>query len=277
MSILEYQNYRSYLRSVLAERAVKNPSYSLRAMAKSLELAPSYFSTILKGGKNLSFETAASVADRLNLKGKEFDYFCLLVQSEATKNPEMRESLLEKIQVLNPSLRPQDLTVDHFRIISDWHHFAILVATTLKNIEAKPRQLASALGISQAEVELAIERLERLEMIEKKEDGRYAKVLDNPRVVASSPNKALRNFHKQTLSKAIESLETQSPDEKIVGSETFAFDEAQLNEMRELSDEFFDRALAIAKKGKNKNQVYHLGVQLFSMTPTLKKTRRSLK
>lgn len=270
MSILEHDNYRTYLREVMAEKAKRNPRFSLRAMAKMLDIAPGYLSTVLKGEKNLSFETASSVAKKLGLSVKETEYFGLLAQKDLAKNLDVKEQLLERVRAANPKQQINDLTIDNFKIISDSIHFSILVATTLTDFKATARNLAVALGENQSEVELAIERLMKLEMIERDSSGVYRKVLQNPRVVSQAPNQALRKYHKQTLEKAIASLETQTPKEKIIGSETLAISEDQIGEFRKLADEFFDRAITLSKKSKKKTQVYHLGIQFFNLTTGIK-------
>jgi uncharacterized protein (TIGR02147 family) len=274
MSILEHENYRTYLRNVMAEKASRNSRFSLRAMAKTLGVAPSFLSTVLKGDKNISFEMAANIAKKLGLNKNETVYFCLLVQKDSAKNPEVRESLLGRIRDANPDLQINDLSVEHFKIISNPLHFSILSATALSDFQATARNLAVALGEPQANVELALERLEMLEMIEKNDDGFYRKIKANPRVVSQAPNQALRKFHKETLGKAIESLETQSPQEKVIGSETFTIGEDQIEDFRKLADEFFDRALALAKKSKRQDYVYHLGLQFFNLTSPLKTLKR---
>jgi len=274
MSILEFDNYRSYLRQMMAEKAKRNPRFSLRAMAQFLEIAPSYLSSVLNGKKNFSFDTATTVAKKLNLSAKESDYFSLLVQKELARNFEVKEILLERMRSANPKQKINDLSIEHFKLISDSIHFAILIATTLANFKPTARNLSLALGCNQAEVELAIDRLIKLEMLERDAKGYYRKVLPNPRVVSQAPNQALRQFHRGTLQKAIESLETQAPAEKVIGSETFAVSDDQIEEFRQLTDEFLDRALALAKKAKRKDHVYHLGVQFFNLTSNLKKMRR---
>lgn len=275
-ALFTHQSYRTFLREVMAEKARRNPRFSLRAMAKALDLAPGYLSTVLQGGKNLSPEMALRVAKRLGLKAKEAEYFGLLVRWESAKAPEVREGLRDQLERANPRPHQQvrDLSVDHFRIISDWYHFGILAALELGEPPAKPRALAQALGVSLAEVEAALLRLERLEMVEKRPDGEYAKTVAPPRVASFSPNEALRNFHRQTLAKAAESLDSQSPQEKVIGSETLAIDADQVEEFRALADEFFDRALALAAKGRKKDRVYHLGVQFFNFTPSLAKAAK---
>lgn len=266
MTVLDHQSYRTYLKSVLAETERTNPAFSLRAFALKLDLAPSYLSAILKGKKNLSHERAMNLASRLKLKAKEQEYFCLLVQIESTADPALKESYLKRAQSLNPRTEIQNLSLDHFKVISDWYHFAILTSTELSNTEITAQNLTKLLGLSKPEAELALERLERLEMLEKDENGHYQKTNSNPRFVSESPNAALRKFHSQTLTKAIESLETQSPKEKIIGSETFAIDSGLLEEFRDLTERFFNEATALAQKSKKKDQVYHLGLQFFKFT-----------
>src|SRR5258708_36824233 len=124
-SILEHQNYRIYLKCVLVERADANPAYSLRALARNLTLAPSYLSAILSGKKNLSAERALETAAGLQLNETEREYFCLLVQIESTTDPALKDSLLKRVRQLNPNVGVYDLSLDHFKIISDWPHFAI--------------------------------------------------------------------------------------------------------------------------------------------------------
>ena len=46
--IYQYLNYRQYLQDVLVEKTKKNPSYSLRAFAKHLDIASSTLSEIIK-------------------------------------------------------------------------------------------------------------------------------------------------------------------------------------------------------------------------------------
>lgn len=271
MSILEHQNYRAFIREVMSEKAQRNPRFSLRAMAKTMGVAPSFLSTVLKGEKNLSFEMANQFAVRMNLNESERDYFCLLVQKESAKDPLIKEALAEKVRRANP--RHNDLSVEHFKVISNPLHFALLSATTLTDFDSTPRNFALVLGVPQADVELALQRLETLEMVELTERG-YRKTKSNPRVVSQAPNQALRRFHRQTLTKAIDSLETQSPQEKVIGSETFAIDADQIEDFRKLADEFFDRALALAKKSKTKTHVYHMGLQFFNLTPNIKKRKK---
>jgi uncharacterized protein (TIGR02147 family) len=274
--IFEHTSYRGYLRATLAERVGKNSKYSLRAMATQLGMAPSSLSQVIKGTKNLSLETALQVATRAGLKSKEIRYFCLLVQAENEKNPILKDSFIQQINQNRPGSREKirDLNVDQFKMISDWYHFPILELTKVADFEFNSKNIAKRLGISPVQAEAALERLERLMLLERGENGKY--IEDTNRMVASSiaPNAALRSFHKQMLEKAIESLETQTHLEKVLGSETFAVDAEKINEAREIINDFFERMVKLCTESSKKSDVYHLGVQFFNLTQ-IKKNKKN--
>jgi uncharacterized protein (TIGR02147 family) len=266
--VLEHTDYRAFLKNVLIERQRKNPSYSMRAFAQFLGITQAAVSQVLSGKKNLSSETALQVASKLRLGAAETEYFCLLVQLSAAKRPLAKESILNKLNSLNPQRPVRELSVDYFRSISDWYHLVIRNMTEIEGVDFSPKAIAARLGITPLEAEAAIERLCRLELIEKdpEREGRYRKTADYVLTQSAVPNEALRAFHRQMMEKAVESLTTQTPREKVVGSETFAIDTGCLEEARRITEEYFQKMLALSRNPSKKTQVFHLGVQFFNVT-----------
>lgn len=263
--VYEYSSYRSFLKQVLVQRKKKNLRYSLRAMAKQIRLTPAGLSQVMNGRKHLSVETAYRIAESLGLDDTQTEYFTTLVESEKTKSLEHKDVLLRKIRALYPQAEVTCLEADSFKLIADWYHFAILRLTELEKFEPSSKWISKSLGITTEEADLAVERLLRLGLL-KKNGKTVTKPNANPRAVSNMPNDALRSFHRQTLLKAMESLQEQLPSEKFIGSETIAIDKSTLSELERESEKFFNRVLAIAAKGKKKNHVYHVGVQIFKLT-----------
>ena len=272
--ILEHSNYRSFLKSVLAEKQKKNGAYSMRVFATHLGITQAAVSQVLSGKKNFSNERALQIAEKLKLNERETEFFCLLVQLESSKNALVKEAVLKKLSVINPERPVQELSIEFFRAISDWYHLVIRNMTEIDGIEMSPKNVAKRLGISPLEAETAIDRLCRLELIEKDpvKLHRYHKTQDYVIAKSASPSEALRSFHRQMMDKAIQSLYTQTPQEKIVGSETFAVSEDCLEEANQITEEYFQKMLSLAKKSKKKTQVYHLGVQFVNVTKEGKST-----
>lgn len=266
--ILEHDNYRNFLKCELADRITKNSSYSLRAFANHLGLSAATVSLVLAGKKNLSQESTFQVASKLQLGSVESEYFNLLVQLETTKNPELKEQIIERLSVMNPKKKRTDLSVDFFRVISDWYHYAILMLTEIKSFEFSPANISKRLGINRFESEAAMERLQKLELLEKdpKNPKRYRRVKGDIVYRPDESNQALKKYNKQILEKAIESLETQNAQEKVIGSEVIAISQSQLKEARHIMEEFFAKMLTLAKNTDKKTDVYCVGVQIFNLS-----------
>ncbi len=266
--IYAHQDYRTFLRDLLAERQGRNKSYSLRAMARDLGLQPSHLSDLLKGVKGLSLSSTVRLARCLGLNAGEAEYFHILVQlGDPALDPDSRDVLLQKARTLSSQKATiTDLSVDLFKAISDWYHLAILELTSVRDFNPAPKAIAVRLGITALEAQTALERLLRLEIIEADGKGGYRRTKDNILFATAAPNDALRRYHRQMLTKASESLETQKQGERYIGSNTFSLDEDQLPKAFALVAEFREKLVALANERPTGTRVYHMGVQMFALT-----------
>ena len=268
--IFDYSDYQQFLRDLLANRISKNSYYSLRSMALAIEVAPSTLSDVMRGKKNFSAKTAAKVSEKLKLKIREKKYFNLLVQYKATKSKEMKSFLEDSLKRVNPrKIEFQDLSPDHFQLISEWYHLPTLELTYLDKFIFNIENVAKALNISTFEAETAINRLKRLDLIEKNINGRYQKTSQHVLVKSNIKNIALQNYHAQMLDKAKKSLTAQTPGEKCVGSENVSISKENLDEAKIIIEECFQKIIKLSEKQDKKESIYHLGIQFFNLTKNL--------
>ena len=101
------------LSEALTNAKIKNPSFSLRAFAKKLKINPSALSEILNGKRVISESLARRLVDNLALDPKEKQSVLSLFDQTANSGETIDDNYLE-------------LSVDHFKTISEWYHFAIL-------------------------------------------------------------------------------------------------------------------------------------------------------
>ncbi len=265
--IFECNDYRSYLKKLLAERIRRNPAYSLRALASQIGVSASMLSEVLKSHKRLSLARGAEIAQRLELEGDEERYFLALVQLDFAKSALAKEKALKRIQEISPDRREiRDLSVDHYHAVANW-----IAVSGMAMLESHPEglacdEIARRLGISRFEVAEALDRWVRLELITVQGDIYRRSDSDHWMMDSQAPNGALRVFHRTMLEKAIQSLETQTNDEKFVGSETIAFDADQLQQVSKVIEDAIRKVRRIAKKSPKKKDVYHLGFQFFRVT-----------
>lgn len=269
--IQQHADYRSYLKSVLADKISDNPSYSLRSFAKQSGLAAGFLSEVLAGKKRLSTESTLKIATALALDSKETDFFRTLVELDVVKSARTKLLLTQKLESIFPRRRTASLDLDTFRAISDWKHLAAVELANVDGVQLNAETISQRLQTSRLEARAMLDRLARMKLIVEGPRGYFKKADCDPVVHSEAPNDALRNFHRQTLAKAAEALTTQSNKEKFVGSETMAFDPDDLEKVNQVLEECFTKVLKIANASRKRKHVYHLGINFFNLTPLKRK------
>lgn len=270
--IYEYDNSIHFLKSALQKKAAINSSYSLRAFAKKLGLSPGALSLILNRKKKLSVERAYEVARALELNAEESDYFMALIQLEGAKSEAMKMQYLEKVKGLNPrlvdsvNLKQTILSLEHFKLISNWYGLAVLELLSAKNTEWTAKSIAKKMDLSKIEAELTLERLLKLELIEEKANGSYVRAADTVMITSQVPSDAIRKYYEDVHEKSLKSVREQAPSEKVIGAQVFAFDPEQLEEVRKLTDDYLNSLNELAAKGENKTEVYQAITNIFRLS-----------
>jgi uncharacterized protein (TIGR02147 family) len=165
------------------------------------------------------------------------------------------------------------MSLDSFALVSDWHHYAILSLLEIPGARSDARWIARRLGISEVEAKGAMERLMRMEIIEKV-DGRWRQAVGPIRIGNNVPTAATKKFQKQLLLKAIESLENDPNEIRDFSSMTIAMDSAQIPYARERI-RAFRRQLAEELEAKGSpDRVYEVTMQVFPVSQSLKERRK---
>ena len=259
-------NYRGYLKSALAKQTEKNPAYSMGALARATGLSRSFLSEVLRGKKNLSPEAGARITQKLGLSPSEAEFFSLLIQLETARDPSFRESLLEKIRALQPASQIHDLSLDAFRVIADWYHMAILQLTFVEGFKLSSRTISRRLGITIAEAEVAMDRLLRLELLEKKSDGSFRCVKDRFLAHSRVPDGAIARFHKQVLTRLSDAIGEQPPNKRKSRTEIMPIHESVVDQVEAILDRAHEEIIAVTSKSKPQGKVYALTTHFFDLT-----------
>lgn len=161
------------------------------------------------------------------------------------------------------------LSADSYHFISDWYHYAILELLRLKDFEPDTKRVAYVLGITPHEVNLALERMQRLDLIRvDHEKNAWINIRGNHSNVQPGDftTAALRKLQRQVLQKAIEALEEIPLGERDQSSITFAMDSSQMP--RAITEiQKFRRALCQKlDRGGPYDRVYQLSVSLYPVT-----------
>lgn len=264
LSLYSFSLASEFLKQTLEEVKSTNPIYSMRSFARFLCISPAQLSSILENKKKLSIPLAIQIGQRLKLNCDELDYLCTLAVAEKIDDLEMRRRLLEKVsqeknQVGFPSMKEQA-----FQVISEPNYMIALELLELPG-ENTIESIADLMNIDKTEVVNILTVLERENLIACK-SGHFFKVNSSLHRESKTSNRALRDFHRKMLYKAIGSIEEQTTDEKYIGSLTLGFDQQQLEEAKKVFRQTIEKLRKIAEKQSLKTHVYHLGLQFFTCT-----------
>lgn len=242
-------DFRSWLQKQFTDRCRKNARFSLRSFARMLDTDPSTVSQILAGKRKVSQKSINKICDRLSAAPTERRRFLPAKGAEgATADAAYHQ-----------------LTADAFAVMADWYHYAILELTYVKGFQSHPRWIGAKLGLSPTEAAIAVERLERLELLERV-GGRLVKTnafLTNFADGATAP--ALRELQRQLLRRALEAIDFVPPEDKDITSITMAVNPERIPEARKKIKKF-RRELCDFLTAGEQTQVFNLGVQLYPIS-----------
>jgi len=257
-------DYKTILKEELASRCRQNPRYSLRAFARDLKLSPTRLSEILSGKQGLSRPAAEKVAKALGYGATESIRFCDLVESVHARSRQGREEARVRLKQHTPPPAGYQLQLDAFKAIADWYHFGILEMTSLKEFKSDPKWIGKRLGISEFEVQLALDRLSRLGLIARKRDKI---VVTHPEgdVFSEVPSESVRKFHEQIMEKAKEALFVKPVEELKFQSDILAIDKRRIAEAKQAINDFKHRFCKRMGESESKDGLYCLAVQFFEL------------
>lgn len=267
-SIFEFDNYRIFIKNNINHRIKDNPSYSLRAFAKGCGLSPSYLSRIINGQRSLTLSTASKISTYLKLIPEEQEYLFHLIELESVQDEAQRIVILNKI-LKNKKTAPNPISLEAFKMIADWHHFAILSLTNTRSFQPNSKWISQRLGIKPLEASIALDRLIRLGLLEKK-NKTYRAVndanIETPHDIASA---AVRENHRQSLNLALEALKCVEVEMREFSNITLTMDLSDLPAAKKRIRKFLDRFNSEMEKVPAQ-EVFQLNIQLYPLSRNVK-------
>ena len=246
--------FRRKLQEELVSRTAKNPQFSARAFAKQLGVEPSSFIQIINCKRSLTDKMCRRLADKLEMSPDEM--FSLM---DVKTNREKNETFSSFSNV----------SVDMFKVIADWYHYAILELVSLKHFQGSPKWIAKVLGITIHEARAAIERLQRLEFLEISPEGVWKDTLGDANNFGNEfTAPAMRKLQKQVLEKAIHALENTEYEERIQTSMTLPVSKKKVNLAKAKVLNFIDELDTFLKTGEECDEIYNMSFSLYPISNT---------
>lgn len=264
MDFTNHNNFRDILKDEFHDRCKVNPKYTMGSFSNHLGLKPSRLHDVMNGRYGISESVAKDVAAKLKFTEFKAQFFCDLVESQHGRSDIKKQLAKLRLKELRDLKNFQQLSMDSFKAMSDWYHFALLELTSLDDFKSDVSWAAEKLGINKLTVVDALERLTRLGLL-KVDNGQWISTEDFTEVGNNTPSSAIKNYHIQLMNRAQSALLKQPLGEREFTSITFAADNSKIDQAREKIRKLQEELCSIMGETDNKNSVYCLSLQLFNL------------
>ena len=270
--IFEYSDYRVFLTDYLGGARSRGVPLTYEELGRRVGFSSKGFVTqILQGKCKIPGDKIRPFARALNLKKKEQDFFELLVLFDQAKTHRAKNEYFRKL-VSGFKTRMQSIGPDKYDFYSAWYYSAIRSLLSYYPFNGDYRKLAQQLSpaITPGQAKKAIELLERLSLIVKKDDG-FFHLTD--RIIStgdSVDSVALINFQQATMDLAKEALEQVPREQRDSSTLTLGLSRegyrAAVAKIAALRKDLLD----IARFDRNIDRVLQINLHAFPLTKNYK-------
>lgn len=256
---MQKADYRKILMTSLSRRQSVNPAYSLRAFARDLQISASSISLILSGQQGLSGAKATYIANKIGLVGKERELFLLSVESSHSRNPNSKKLAQEKLTFAQAYFEKQR---DH--LLKNWLNLPI-IEYVRSHPMADEQTLSSIFETSDQDIENILSSLQK-EKILSRSKKKWSVNKNYMNFGDDVPSNIIRQFHKETLTRAMRAIEEQNVKERLVSTTIFNINPEKREDAFKSMAEFRKKFCVdfTADEDINENsEVYTLAMQFF--------------
>lgn len=242
LDIYSYSDYRRYLKERLEELKAQDRKYSLRFLAKRLDLkSNSHLKMVMDGDHNLSPLLAHKLAEFFEMSEPETAFFLALVTfCQAKSTPEKTEAL-EELRRRTRFVRLHRTELDQLDYLNDPLTLALRELVNLPDFCEDTKWISGHLLLraSAQEVQEALEKLLRLGLLRRNEQGRLEQTTPHLDTGHGFGSVALRGYYQSAFERATQSLDMPSA-ERHLGGMTMAVSKATYERILEHFALFMD-------------------------------------
>lgn len=266
--IVQYAEYRTYLKDRYQAMRAANPRFSQRYIAaKAGSPSAGWFSDLVAGRQKLKSSQLPKVAAVFKLDAREAEFLGALIDIEKAANPVERVAAMEKWLLLK-GFKKERIEKDRFAYFEHWHNLALRELLTLRPFDGDYAALGAALipPVEADKVEKAVDLLQRLGLIQPQVWNR--RMADVP-VLVKAPTPESKDWNRilQAFGKlAAAALDNTPKAERNISALTLTLSPEGLAKAGEEIAGLRKRLLMIAEKDRASNRVYQCLFQVFPLS-----------
>ena len=271
--VMEYQNFRLYVRDYYAERKLRS-GFTWRDFAKAAGYSsPVFLKLVCDGKTNLSEVGIERVAEAMGLVGADLKYFRALVNFNQEKDSLKKKALFKDLRAIAKENAFTLVGEDQYDYYESWVN-PVVRELAPQMPGATPSQMADNLAFDMptAEVKRSLALLQKVGLLNKDSEGKFeqsSKGISTGNIEVASLS--VREMHRQMGELAVRALDEVPVKERDISGLTLGVSEDAFYRITKEIEEFRRRVSAIVLQDSGESRVYRLNVQLFPLTKDIKK------
>jgi uncharacterized protein (TIGR02147 family) len=219
---------------------------------------------VLQGKRNLSPHLVLKFASVFKLSKRETAFFELLVAYNQAKTHEEKKHHFDKIARQRRS-RSALVRPDQFAFYDQWYHSAIRELLAIHPFRGDHSALAKALSpaITAVEARKSLELLERLDLIQRGEDGAYRPTETTITTGEKWKSLAIHHFQHQTLDLAKRALDQIPREKRDISTITLSCSLDTFSSIKEKIQALRHEIANMAARDETAEGVFQCNFQLF--------------
>jgi uncharacterized protein (TIGR02147 family) len=268
--LIDYFDYRQFLRDFYEEKKKNNYFYSFRFMAEKVGMDHSLLVKVLLGKRHISSSNVKQFAHLCGFSSLEEKYFETLVNFDKARSESQSKVYFEKLLSLKHHTAKR-IEEDQYEYFKKWYYAAFRSLLDIYEFKGDDYKLLGEQlnpRISEREAREAMDLLEKLGFISKDRDGIYRVTEAHVSTGEKWRSLAIKNFQKEIIALSLYSLDQGAQETRDISTVTMSITEDGFKEIKELAKEF--RAAVIKRVNEMnmepRDRVYQLNMQFIPLS-----------
>ena len=266
--VLQYTNYRVYLRDYYEYKKKTVPAFSLRFFAEKAGLSShAHLKLTIDGKRNITKNTVVKLIHGLGLDGQRAAYFESLVFFNQAQTDADKQVYYAQLLKASPRSKLHKMDKAQFRIFREWHHSAILEMVALKDFRPIPDWISRRLGglVTPAQVMESLKLLVEVGLLVKTANGYRQR---DPLITTDDEVQDLmvKMYHLQMLKLSASMLSALPGERRDVSALTFSIKREDFPNLKKHLQLMRKELLDFSAKAGEAEEVVQVNIQLYPLT-----------
>ena len=266
--VLQYTNFRVYLRDYYEYKKKTQPAFSLRFFAEKAGLSShAHLKLTIDGKRNITKSTVTKLIHGLGLIKQRATYFENLVFFNQATDDEEKKVYYEQLVKASPNSKLHKMDQAQLRIFREWHHSVILEMVSLKGFRPIPDWVSKRLDgkVTPAQVQESFNLLLELGLLVKTANGFRQR---DPMITTDDEVQDLmvKQYHQQMLSLSKDKLSELASQDRDFSALTFSIRRKDFPNLKKQIQLMRKELLDFSADAGEGDDVVQVNIQLFPLT-----------